>query len=195
MPDIRCGANIKRFMSHDEDQFFLKKISEGDSKSFESLHLRHQRIIYGYCLKMLKDKQKAEDMTQETWIRVVKNSGHYKPMGSVKSWIMSIARNLVIDEFRSAQRWAHLPDEEWSKIEDTQSDIEKMFERNQSEEQFKLAFDQLPENQKVILSMVLIEELSQADVARELQISVGAVKASLFRARKNLKNVLKKGEL
>lgn len=190
-----CGDTIKRFMSHDEDRIFLKKISEGDSKSFESLHLKHQRIVYGYCLKMLKDKQKAEDMTQETWIRVVRNSSRYKPMASVKSWIMSIVRNLVIDEFRAAQRWTHLPDEEWAKIEDTQSDIEQLFEKNQFEDRFKQAFDQLPENQKVILSMVLIEELSQAEVARELQVSVGAVKASLFRARENLKTYLKKEDL
>jgi RNA polymerase sigma-70 factor (ECF subfamily) len=174
-------------MSNELDQQILNKIANGDSKSFESLLLKYQDLVYGYCLKMLKDKQKAEDCTQEAWMKIIRNAHQYKPTGSVKSWIMSIARNLVIDEFRSQKRWADLDDADWNSIEDTQEDMESLFVENQKNEKFKQAFSELPENQKVVLTMILVEELSQSEVAVKLNTTVGAVKAGLFRAREALK--------
>lgn len=174
-------------MSNEIDQQILNKIANGDSKSFESLLLKYQDLVYGYCVKMLKDKQKAEDCTQDTWMKVIHNAPHYKPTGSVKSWIMSIARNRVIDEFRAQKRWTDLDDADWNSIEDTQEDMESLFAENQKNEQFKQAFSELPENQKVVLTMILVEELSQSEVAVKLNTTVGAVKAGLFRAREALK--------
>lgn len=174
-------------MSQDQDRQILFKISEGDSKSFEQLLDKYQNLIYGYCMRMLKDKQKSEDITQETWMRVVKNASSYSPTGSVKSWIMMMARNLVIDEFRVSKKWKDIGDEEWSQFEDSQDSLEEMFLKNQRSEKLSQAFGDLPESQKVILTMVLVEELSQSEVSQKLNISVGAVKASLFRAREALK--------
>lgn len=152
--------------------------------------LKYQKLVFGYSFKMLKDKQKAEDITQEAWMRVIKNSQNFKPTGAVKSWILSIARNLVIDEFRLTKKWVELDDEKWDAIEDTQSDLESLFEGQERGEALRAAFESLPENQKVILSMILIEELNQSEVAVKLGISVGAVKASLFRAREGLKKAI-----
>lgn len=174
-------------MSNELDQQILNKIANGDSKSFESLLLKYQDLVYGCCLKMLKDKQKAEDCTQEVWMKIIRNAHQYKPTGSVKSWIMSIARNIVIDEFRSQKRWTELDDADWNSIEDTQEDMESLFAENQKNERFKQAFSELPENQKVVLTMILVEELSQSEVAVKLNTTVGAVKAGLFRAREALK--------
>lgn len=177
-------------MANDEDLQFIENISKGDSKSFESLMLKYQKLVYGYNMKMLKNKQKAEDVTQETWMRVIKNAQNFKPMGSVKSWVLSIARNLVIDEFRQSKKWVDLDDEKWDLFEDTQPDLVNLFIANERSEALKIAFDGLPENQKIILSMILIEELSQSEVSVKLGLSVGAVKASLFRSRDYLKKTI-----
>lgn len=174
-------------MSNEQDQQILNKVANGDSKSFESLLLKYQDLVYGYCMKMLKDKQKAEDCTQETWMKVIRNAHQYKPTGTVKSWVMSICRNLIIDEFRSQKKWTDLDEAEWNSIEDTQENIESLFQSNEKNEQFKEAFEELPENQKIVLTMILVEELSQSEVAVKLNTSIGAVKASLFRAREALK--------
>ena len=174
-------------MANSEDQKFINDISKGNTKSFEALMLKYQKLIYGYNMKMLKNKELAEDITQETWIKVVKNSSSFKPVGSVRSWILSISRNLVIDHFRQAKKWIELDDEKWDLIEDTQGDIENIFTVHERSEALKIAFDTLPENQKIILSMILVEELNQSEVSQKLGLSVGAVKASLFRAREHLK--------
>ncbi|MBY0554544.1 sigma-70 family RNA polymerase sigma factor [bacterium] len=177
-------------MQSDEDWQILIQISKGNTKSFALLFNKYQNLVYGYCMKMLKNKQKSEDITQETWLRVVKNANNYKPTASVKSWLMSITRNLVIDDFRANKKWIDLSDENWNLIEDSQADLENLFSTRQQNERLQAAFTELPENQKIILSMILIEELTQSEVAEKLNTSVGAVKASLFRARENLKKTM-----
>lgn len=177
-------------MANDQDLKLMIGIAGGDSKCFESLMLKYQKLVFGYSLKMLKNKQKAEDVTQEAWMRVIKNSQNFSQAGSVKAWILSIARNLVIDEFRQNKKWIDLDDENWAAIEDPQTDLEELFSAAEKAAALAKAFADLTENQKIILSMVLIEELNQSEVAVKLGISVGAVKASLFRAREQLKKIL-----
>lgn len=177
-------------MASEEDYKLLQLIAKGDSKSFESLFYKYQDYVYGYSLKVLKNKQLAEDISQEVWMRVIRNSASYKPTSSVKSWIMSIASNLTIDEFRKSKKWIDLTEEQWSSMEDPQGDLEKLFDNKQLHSKLNEAFLLLPENQRVILAMILMEELSQSEVAVRLSISVGAVKAVLFRARENLRKNL-----
>lgn len=177
-------------MGNSEDLHLIKNISQGDSKSFESLMLKYQKLVYGFNMKMLKNKEIAEDITQETWVKLVRNAHQFKPTGSVKSWVLSISRNLVIDHFRQTKKWMDLDDEKWDSIADTQSDIEELFALQERSEALKSAFDELSENQKIILSMILIEELNQSEVSVKLGISVGAVKASLFRAREQLRKTM-----
>lgn len=174
-------------MSQNDDLQILKKIAEKDTASFGLLMNKYQSLIYGFCVKMVKDRHRAEDLTQETWIKVAVNAANFRPVGSVRSWILSIARNLVIDEFRANKKWVALSDEDWGAIEDHQPSVETLFYDQQNNEVFQKAFIDLPENQKVVLTMVLVEELSQAEVAGKLGTSVGAIKALLFRARENLK--------
>jgi len=172
-------------MTQDDDLQILKKIAVKDHQAFSTLMARYQGLVYGYCVKMLKDRVRAEDLVQETWIKVVVNAGSFKPIGTVRSWILSIVRNLVIDEFRANKKWAALSDEDWAVMEDPQPGIEILFSEQQKNEQFHQAFIELPETQKMVLSMILVEELSQAEVAGKLGTSVGSVKALLFKGREN----------
>lgn len=174
-------------MSHEDDLQILKQIAARNSKAFGTLMERYQALVFGYCVKMLKDRHRAEDLVQETWIKVAVNADSFRPIGSVRSWILSIARNLVIDEFRANKKWVALSDEDWGTIEDPQPGVESLFSEQQNSNMFHKAFADLPETQKIVLSMILVEELSQAEVAGKLGTSVGAVKALLFRARENLK--------
>ncbi len=177
-------------MADEQDYRLIALVAKGDSKSFESLFYKYQNLVYGYSMKMLKNKQKAEDITQETWMRVVRYAGSYKPTSTVKAWVMSIASNLVIDEFRKNKKFVDLEEEQWHQIEDVQQNLEEMFISQNNRSKMTQAFELLPENQKLVLSMILIEELSQSEASIRLGTTVGAVKAALFRARENLKKSL-----
>ncbi len=173
-------------MSVIEDQQLLNQIAKGNSEAFGLLLEKYQDLVYGLSLKMVKDKSVAEDMTQETWMKVIKNADRYSPIGSVKSWILQIHRNLVMDYFRQNKRWKNNEDIEEIEISD---DSESAFESLQSHEQ-KSAFDKvfslLEERDKIVLTLVIVEELSYAEISKELGLSVGSIKTIVFRAKKEL---------
>lgn len=173
-------------MDHSEDQRLLAEISEGNPKSFEALLKKYQKLIYGYSMKLLRDKQKAEDLSQETWLRVIRHAGEYRPTGSARSWILSISRHLIIDELRAAKKWQPLDEAAYAEQADPTADLERLFTDAERDRKLHEAFQLLPETQRLILSMTLIEELSQSEISVQLGTSVGAVKATLFRARANL---------
>ena len=173
-----------------EDQQLIQQIARGDSKAFGLLLEKYQDLVYGLSLKMVKEKSIAEDMTQETWMKVIKNAEKYSPVGSVKSWILQIHRNLVMDYFRQSKKWKNNEDIEDIEISD---DAENAFESIQSQEQ-KSAFDQvfsaLEERDKIVLTLVIVEELSYAEISKELGLSVGSIKTIVFRAKKELQTQL-----
>lgn len=177
-------------MSATEDQQLIQQIAQGDSKAFGLLLEKYQDLVYGLSLKLVKEKSIAEDMTQETWMKVIKNAEKYSPIGSVKSWILQIHRNLVMDYFRQNKKWKNNEDIDDIEISD---DSKNAFESIDNQEQ-KSAFDQvfsaLEERDKIILTLVIVEELSYAEISKELGISIGSIKTIVFRVKKELQTQL-----
>ena len=170
-----------------EDSQLLKKIAKGDSKSFSVLLEKHKSKVFGTCYYLMGDKALAEDLSQETWIRVVKSAEDYQPTAPVIAWILRIARNACYNELRTRNRWSELSPEEENQVIHDQLTVEEILGNEEDESRLKEAIVKLPPQQKMALLMVVQEEKSHAEVALELKCSVGAVKVLLFRARENLK--------
>ncbi|OFZ28394.1 MAG: hypothetical protein A2622_04655 [Bdellovibrionales bacterium RIFCSPHIGHO2_01_FULL_40_29] len=169
------------------DHELIKRIAHGDSKSFESLLDRYGDLVYGCSLKLIKDKQKAEDMAQETWLKIIKNANSYSPMGSVKSWILQINRNLIIDEFRSQNKWNQSEDINEVEISDVALNSDEVLADYEDKEKLKKVFIDLEPREKLVLTMVLVEELSHAEIAQKLNLSITLIKTIIFRAKKSIK--------
>ena len=82
------------------DEILMKYYSSGDIHSFETLVRRHEKPVYNYILRILKDRTLAEDVLQETFIRVVRHAARYRPDAKFTTWLYRIARNLCIDKIR-----------------------------------------------------------------------------------------------
>lgn len=85
---------------HDEDDACMLRMQGGDRRAFEDLVERHQSALVGFFIRHLRDAQLAEDLTQETLLRVYNQSWDYLPRGSFRGWMFRIARNLLIDSTR-----------------------------------------------------------------------------------------------
>lgn len=183
-------------MSENKDQFqdqdLIKKIANGDKKAFTLLMEQYEDLVFGITMKMVKDRTKAEDMTQETWMKVIKFANTYSPVGSVKSWILQINRNLIIDHFREQKKWGFSEDIEAIEISDESLDPSEMLDSDEKQKKFQLAFNNLEEREKIVLTMVIVEELSYSEIAQKISLSVGAIKTIMFRAKQNLKEILLK---
>lgn len=185
-------------MKEVSDQDLIKKIAKGDSKAFESLFNKYEDLVYGVSCKLIKDRAKAEDMTQTTWIKVLTESKNftadYTSKNSVKAWIMKINRNLIIDQFRSEKKWASVDIDDAPEISDDHDiQIDQMIDL-EKKEKFTHVFSQLDEREKVVLTMVLVDERNYAEISRELNLSVGAVKTIVFRAKNKLGDLIKESE-
>ncbi len=178
--------------NNNQDQDLLKKIAKGDKKAFEILLKKYEDLVFGVSMKMVRDRIKAEDMTQETWMKVIKFSASYSPIGSVKSWILQINRNLIIDHFREQRKWANSDDIEAIEVSDESLDASELIDSEEKRKLFQHAFSELEEREKIVLTMVIVEELSYSEIAQKLSLSVGAIKTIMFRAKNNLKELLLK---
>jgi RNA polymerase sigma-70 factor, ECF subfamily len=180
------------------DQDLIKKIAKGDSKAFESLFNKYGDLVYGVSCKLIKDKARAEDMTQTTWIKVLTESKNftadYTSKNSVKAWIMKINRNLIIDQFRSEKKWNSVDIDETPELsDDHEMQVDQMISIEQKDKFAKL-FAQLDEREKIVLTMVMVDEKNYAEIARDLNISVGGIKTIVFRAKNKLAELLNESE-
>lgn len=168
----------------------LQGIARGDKASFGRLFQLHQQRVYSYLVRLLGDRALADDIAQETWLRVVQGAAEFRPLAPVRAWIFRIARNLAFNELRQRRKWSELEAQEEAQLPDLSEPLEELVKKEADMIRLREAIEKLPDQQRIILVMSLAEDLSQAEMAKELETSVGAVKLLLFRARENLRKSL-----
>ena len=182
------------------DEDLMMECRRGDMGAFELLVRRYQDALVNYIHHIINDYHLAEDLAQETFLRVFKSASRYEPKASFKSWLYTIATNLSRNELRNRKRrnTYFLEDlvEEGGTVHDSefmadtryQPDI--LYEKKERQQLIRKALSQLPENQRLALTLVTYQELSYEEIAEILKCSIGAVKSLIHRARQNLKKLL-----
>ena len=178
------------------DDELMQGIAKGCSKSFGLLFEAHGSLVLGYAKRLMKDQNMAEDISQEVWMKVVRASFTYQGQGHFKAWLLTLTRNLCFNKLKVEQR-LHFTDntEELSAAVDHESEnleTQMLFESHIT--QIKEAIDELPENQRLAITLLVVEELSYESISDHLEISVSATKSLIHRARQNLLKKLKHKE-
>lgn len=172
--------------SRSSDAELVRLVSEGDEAAFGELLCRYQEGVYSFALRMLGDAAEAEDVAQETFLRLYTASGRYRPEASLKTFLFRIARNLCIDYFRKKRPCLmdELPEQgtDQTPLDHLQKAIEK--------QALETAISELPVNQKAALLLRHSGDMTYAGIAETLELSVSAVESLLVRARRNLFTLL-----
>ncbi len=163
----------------------MQGIARGEPAPFRIVYEAHKRRVYGICLRLMGDGPKAEEMTQEVWIKVVKSADKYQPLASLAAWLCQVTRNHCLNELRRNRPEDFT--ENWEQISESQVDHDEPRFEPADIEQMTQAFEQLPAQQRAALMMFVYEELSQSEIAVQLSLSVGAVKQLLHRAKSSLR--------
>lgn len=176
------------------DQELIKGYLSGNESSLELIINRHKNKVYSYILMVVKSPQIADDLFQDTFIKVINTlkSGTYNEEGKFIHWVMRIAHNLVIDHFRKKKR---LPIKETSDERDifelinikTES-IEDLLITDQIHKDLKVLINYLPEEQKEVLIMRHYVGMSFKDIAEETEVSINT---ALGRMRYAILNIRK----
>jgi RNA polymerase sigma-70 factor (ECF subfamily) len=168
-----------------EDRVLLAGIARQDEKAFRALVDRHLGVILGLARRMLRDDAEAEDVAQETLMRLWKSGGGLD-LGShgLRPWLRRVASNLCIDRVRSGKRTV-VVDEVPEEAEPP--DQLASLERQDMAARVDAAMKSLPERQRLALTLFHHEGLSQVEVGDIMGISDEAVESLLARARRSLK--------
>jgi RNA polymerase sigma-70 factor, ECF subfamily len=192
-------------MNNFEDRELVSAYLDGNEKAFETLLLRHKDKVYRFIYMKVRDGALAEDIFQDTFIKVVRTlkSGAYNEEGKFLPWAMRIAHNLVIDYFRKKNK-VRLISESSSQREDynvfhtidnDEKNIQEEMSQIELEQQMVDLIDYLPESQRDILKKRIFKEMSFKDIADEEDISINTALGRMRYALINLRKLIDKHNL
>ncbi len=180
------------------DKELVSSYLEGNQISLEKLIQRHQNRVFAYILMVVKDKQLADDIFQDTFIKVINTvrSGAYKEEGKFIQWVMRIAHNLIIDYFRKSKRIPVVENDNddfdiFDTIKFTDPSIEEQMITDQIHDDVRKLIELLPPEQKEVLFMRHYSEISFKDIAEQTDVSINTALGRMRYALINLRKLIK----
>jgi RNA polymerase sigma factor (sigma-70 family) len=179
------------------DQELVARYVDGDQSSIEILIHRHKKKVYNYILLMVKDQQLAEDIFQDTFIKVIKSllQDKYKDNGKFSSWVVRIAHNLVIDHFRKEKQLNLVNNSNYEsdifnsrKLSDR--NIEDAIIQDQITEDVRSLIDFLPDDQKEVILLRHYSDLSFKEIAEQTNVSINTALGRMRYALINLRKLI-----
>jgi len=170
------------------DEDLMSLMEGGDEEAFAALYDRHSRAAYSLSYRMMGDRQAAEDLTQDAFLKVWRSAGGYRSdRGSVRTWILSIAHNRGIDQIRSSASRRRTQDRvEQSAPRSQPSEAFAETWRNRQREQIREALNTLPEDQLKILELAYFSGYTHVEISNLMDLPLGTVKG---RMRLGLKKI------
>ncbi len=173
----------------DDEQLLHEYRQTGDMALLASLYEKYMHLVYGVCLKYLKDEEVAKDGVMEIFEElVVKVTRH--EIKYFKSWLYTLSRNYCLMELRSGKRSAGEPLDEFMEIAEEKHLISEYLEDNM--EQLERCKQKLPAAQKTCIELFYTEEQCYKDIAAQTGYSINEVKSYIQNGKRNLKICLEK---
>ncbi|MBE9177229.1 sigma-70 family RNA polymerase sigma factor [Oculatella sp. LEGE 06141] len=189
-------GNQPRSLLQQTDAELFVSLKAGRTGALGILYDRHSALVYGLALKTLGNPQEAEDLTQDIFVTLWRSSSYDPSRGSLRTFLAIMTRSRAIDRVRSRTAAQHRL-EQWHprRSEDVTANLpfEQVAQGERSQE-VQAALAQLSNSQQQILKMAYYEGLSQSEIAKQLAIPLGTVKArarrGLLKLRQTLADVL-----
>jgi RNA polymerase sigma-70 factor (ECF subfamily) len=187
-----------------EDQQLVQKAQEGDQDAFSELMSKYRDSIFYMVLKMVNSRNDAEDLTMESFAKAFNNLKRYDFKYAFSTWLFKIATNNSIDFIRKKKLDTHSIDEPIKtdkgeihsvNIKTEHPDPEQKVERGERIVSVRSAVKKLKDKYRTLIELRYYEELSYDEIAEQLDLPLGTVKAQLYRAKELLSNIMEgKGE-
>lgn len=184
------------------DKELIRKYLDGNQAGLEKLIHRHKNRVFAYILMIVKDKQLADDIFQDTFIKVINTmrAGSYKEEGKFVQWVMRIAHNLIIDHFRKSKRIPVIDNNSdefdiFDTIKFQDISVEDKMIKDQIHEDVRNLIEFLPSEQKEVLFMRHYFEMSFKDIAEQTDVSINTALGRMRYALINLRKLIYEKEI
>ncbi|MCG2589823.1 RNA polymerase sigma factor [Rhodohalobacter sulfatireducens] len=181
-----------------EDDKFVKRAIEGDQEAFKDLMDKYQKPLYFHVLKMVKNHEQVEDLVQEAFMKAFRNLNSYNTNYAFSTWLYRITTNHTIDYLRkkklkttSIDQPVKTRDGEMEIQISDDAETDRNIIRKERKKIIHNAINDLPEKYRRVIEMRHLQELSYQEIADQLDLPLGTVKAHIFRAREMLYKELK----
>lgn len=181
------------------DHELVQEFMKGNERCFEVLHSRHKSRIYTTILLIVRDRDLAEDLYQETLMKVLQfiREGKYNEEGKFLPWVVRIARNLAIDYFRKDKRnpMVHATDEYdiFNVVGRSDESPEKKIISDENKRYMRELISKLPDKQKEVLIMRHYSDLSFKEISDLTDVSINTALGRMRYALVNLKKMMEQG--
>lgn len=180
-----CLTSTSEYNSATLLEKYIAGVANGDTEALRALYEQTKIAVYGYALSVLKNRQDAEDVLQDTYIRIHAAASGYQPAGKPMAWIITIAKNTALMRLREAKKTTELPEDSgWAQTAPPSSDrivLEK-------------ALQCLNEREREILMLHAVGGFKHREIAALMDMTLSTVLSVYHRARKKLKANLAEGE-
>ncbi len=179
--------DAKELFAADHEQELIDRTKNGDQIAFHQLYENYYRRIYALCWRLLADKDSAEDVCQEVFVKLWQKIQSFRGESKFSTWLHSVATNIVLGHVRKQKNWL----QRIFSIEDhsiNEVKVELTDERETSDLDAKI--QQLPERARLVFVLFAVEGYRHEEIAKMLNMAVGSSKSQYHRARTLLRESL-----
>jgi len=180
------------------DATLISSYINGDENALEKLIVRHKQKIFSFIYSKVYDRDIAEDVFQDTFIKVIRTlkRGAYNEEGKFLPWVMRISHNLVIDHFRKSNRMPKFSNSGefsiFSVLSDSALDAEKSLIKDQVQQDVRRIIEELPVDQKEVLVMRMYNDMSFKEISEKTGVSINTALGRMRYAIINMRKIIDK---
>jgi RNA polymerase sigma-70 factor (ECF subfamily) len=173
-----------------EELKIIERVQQGDTKAFSYLVGKYQDVVFSIALKVLRNREDAEEIAQETFIKAYRSISSFRGRAKFSTWLFSIAYNTCITSVRKKKIRTKSIDE--VQVNDEEEDWDE-FELSEEERSrmLEISLKRLPEDEYTLILLFYYQEMGIEDVSRIMGLSESNVKVKLFRTRKKLYSIMR----
>ncbi len=183
-------------ISRNTDEMLVKAYADGDNQAFDTLLRRHQNRVFNYILNIIKNKDVADDIFQETFVKAIMTikQGRYTDTGKFSAWLTRIAHNLIIDYFRQekSENTVSVDQEETDVLNRrdlSEENVEDMLVTGQINTDVRRIMESLPDAQREVLEMRFYRDMSFKEIAETTGVSINTALGRMRYAVLNMRRI------
>lgn len=184
------------------DDQLVAAYAKGDNEAFDALLSRHKDRVFSYILHIVKDRDQAEDIFQETFVKAIMTikQGRYTDSGKFSAWISRIAHNLIIDFYRQekAENTVSTDSDETDMLNRrdlAEENVEDRLVSEQIQEDVRRIIDALPESQREVLMMRYYRDMSFKEIAEATNVSINTALGRMRYAILNMRRIAQENNI
>jgi RNA polymerase sigma-70 factor (ECF subfamily) len=173
-------------MKYENDLFYIQRVKTGDIQAFSAIVSNYRQMVFSIVLKMVKNREDAEDITQEVFIKVFKSLEQFNSASEFSTWLYRIAYNTTLSELRKKKMFFTSIDDDLTAINEIYTDENETEEMEIKLQHLDNALKKLPPDEIFLVTLHYMDGQSIENISQISNLSVANVKVKLHRIRKKL---------